>query len=98
MKPPLIPDTSCFCCLVARTLATITTPHQELMLIRNKLRKSGLQISFWADVANTCNLRRILNYGCQVLHYAGHADDNFLAFESSVETECGVAEPLEVWS
>eukprot|EP00903_Cladosiphon_okamuranus_P015149 g14007.t2 len=66
------------------------------MLIRKQLRKSGRKISFWADVANTCNLGRIRNDGCQVFHYAGHADDNYLAFESSVETECGVAEPLEV--
>lgn len=65
-------------------------------MIRNKLEDSGLQISFCADVANTCNFGRMLNSRCQVLHYAGHANDNFLAFESSVPTECGVVEPLEV--
>eukprot|EP00752_Nemacystus_decipiens_P002487 g2338.t2 len=69
---------------------------KELKLIREKLKNSGLQISFCADVANTCNLRKILNSGCQMLHYAGHANDNCLAFESCVETECGVAEPLGV--
>lgn len=65
-------------------------------MIREKLRESGRQVSFCADVANTYNLRKILNSGCQMLHYAGHANDNFLAFESSVETECGVTEPLAV--
>lgn len=65
-------------------------------MIRKKLFECRLQISFCAGVANTCNLRKILNSGCQVLHYAGHANDNCLAFESSRKTECGVVEELEV--
>ncbi len=65
-------------------------------MIRKNLHESGRQIRFVADVANTCSLRKLLNSGCQILHYAGHGNDNFLAFESSESSECGLVEPLEV--
>lgn len=70
--------------------------NQELKLLLAKLKECGLQISFCADVANTCNLRKILNSGCQMLHYADHANGKVLAFESSREAEWGVAELLGV--
>lgn len=37
---------------------------------------------------------KILHSGCRVLHYAGHANDKALAFESRRETEGEIAEPL----
>lgn len=65
-------------------------------MIRQNLRESGRQIRFVADVANACSLRKLLNSGCHVLHYAGHGYEDFLAFESSEDSKCGLVEPLEV--
>ncbi|CAN0532236.1 unnamed protein product, partial [Ectocarpus sp. 12 AP-2014] len=79
-------------------LATNLPTHQELELIRNKLRESGRQIRFRAEVANTINLTRLLNSGCRMLHFAGQGNDKYLAFESGRDWKCGIMEPLEVAS
>ena len=67
-------------------------------MIRTILRESGRHIRFVADVATTCSLRKILNADCQALHFAGHGNETYLAFESSEASECGLMEPLEVGS
>ena len=79
-------------------LPTNARIRQEVEVIRTNLRESGRLIRFVTDVANTCSLRKLLNSGCQVLHYAGHGNENFLAFESSEDSKCGLVEPLEVGS
>ncbi|CAM9707476.1 unnamed protein product, partial [Ectocarpus sp. 12 AP-2014] len=71
---------------------------QELELIRTKLRESGRQIRFRAEVANTINLTRLLHSGCRMLHFAGQGNDKYLAFESGCDWNCGIMEPLEVTS
>ena len=70
--------------------------HQELELIRNNLRESGRQIRFVADVATACSLCKILNAGCQMLHFAGHGNENSLAFEFSHASQCGLVKQLKV--
>eukprot|EP00903_Cladosiphon_okamuranus_P020622 g18932.t1 len=67
---------------------------EEFKPLVAKLKDYGLQLSFCADVADTCNIRKVLNSWCQMLHYPDHANGKVLEFESSRETECGVAEPL----
>ncbi|CAN0116084.1 unnamed protein product [Ectocarpus sp. 8 AP-2014] len=42
------------------------------------------------------NLTTLLNSGCLLLHYAGHGNDEYLAFESTTEWMCGIMEPLKV--
>lgn len=65
-------------------------------MIRKKLRESGRQIRFRAEVAKPANLRELLNSGCRMLHYTGHGNNEFLAFESNQDRLCGVMEPLHV--
>ncbi|CAM9741858.1 unnamed protein product, partial [Ectocarpus sp. 12 AP-2014] len=69
---------------------------EELEFIRNMLRRLGRKISFRAEVANTMNLTRLLHSGCLMLHYAGHGNDEYLAFESTTEWKCGIMEPLKM--
>ncbi|CAM9461294.1 unnamed protein product [Ectocarpus sp. 13 AM-2016] len=69
---------------------------EELEFIRNMLRRCGRKISFRAEVANTMNLTRLLHSGCLMLHYAGHGNDEYLAFESTTEWMCGIMEPLKM--
>ncbi|CBJ30255.1 SH2 domain containing protein [Ectocarpus siliculosus] len=69
---------------------------EELEFVRNKLRGFGRQIKFRAEVANAMNLTRLLHSGCLLLHYAGHGNDEYLAFESTTEWKCGIMEPLKV--
>ncbi|CAN0285358.1 unnamed protein product, partial [Ectocarpus fasciculatus] len=63
-------------------LASILPTHQELELVRDVVRECGREIRFRAEVANTINLTKLLNSGCLMLHYAGHGDKEYLAFES----------------
>ncbi|CAN0154842.1 unnamed protein product, partial [Hapterophycus canaliculatus] len=56
--------------------------HQEKELILRKLRECGRRFRFRAEVATTFNLRKLLNTRCDMLHFSGHGDENFLAFES----------------
>ncbi|CAM9719867.1 unnamed protein product [Scytosiphon promiscuus] len=70
--------------------------HEELQMIRKKLKDSGRQIKFRAVVATPSNLRELLNSDCRMLHYTGHGNNEFLAFESNKSTKCGVMEPLKV--
>lgn len=65
-------------------------------MIRKKLRECGRQIRFRAEVAKPANLRELLNSGCRMLHYTGHGNNEFLAFESNQDRLCGVMEPLRV--
>lgn len=65
-------------------------------MIRKKLQESGRQIRFRAEVAKATNLRELLNSGCRMLHYTGHGNNEFLAFESNQDRLCGVMEPLHV--
>eukprot|EP00752_Nemacystus_decipiens_P002493 g2344.t1 len=65
-------------------------------MIRKKLQESGRQIRFRAVVAKATQLRELLNSGCRMLHYTGHGNTEFLAFESNQERLCGVMEPLHV--
>ncbi|CAN0111036.1 unnamed protein product, partial [Ectocarpus sp. 4 AP-2014] len=79
-------------------LASNLPTHQELEYIRNILRRCGRKISFRAEVANTMNLTSLLHSGCLMLHYAGHGNDEYLAFESTIEWKCGIMQPLEMES
>lgn len=65
-------------------------------MIRTKLRESGRQIRFRSEVAKPSNLRELLNSGCRMLHYTGHGNNEFLAFESNDDRMCGIMEPLNV--
>ena len=65
-------------------------------MIREKLRKSKLQVRFHAVVATASNFRELLNYGCRMIHYTGHGCEEFLAFESDQGRHCGIMEPLKV--
>ncbi|CAN0456944.1 unnamed protein product [Ectocarpus sp. 8 AP-2014] len=42
------------------------------------------------------NLTTLLNSGCLLLHYAGHGNNEYLAFESTTEWMCGIMEPLKM--
>ena len=64
--------------------------------MRTNLRESGRHIRLVADVAKPSNVRKILNAGCQVLHFAGHGNEHFLAFESDDDLKCGLVEKIEV--
>ena len=65
-------------------------------MIREKLRKSKLQVRFHAVVATASRFRELLNYGCRMIHYTGHGCEEFLAFESDHDRHCGIMEPLKV--
>lgn len=65
-------------------------------MIRKKLKDSGRQIRFRAVVATPSNLRELLNSDCRMLHYTGHGNNEFLAFESNSDSMCGIMEPLHV--
>ncbi|CAN0222368.1 unnamed protein product, partial [Scytosiphon promiscuus] len=68
----------------------------ERELLLKTLRGCGRRFRFRAEVANTFNLRMLLNSGCDLLHFSGHGNEEFLAFESSLESKCGLEEPLAV--
>ncbi|CAN0450699.1 unnamed protein product, partial [Scytosiphon promiscuus] len=57
--------------------------HQERELLLKTLRGCRRRFRFRAEVANTFNLRMLLNSGCDLLHFSGHGNEEFLAFESS---------------
>ncbi|CAB1107063.1 unnamed protein product [Ectocarpus sp. CCAP 1310/34] len=80
---------------LVRTASNLPT-HQELEHLLETLRGCGRQVSFRAEVANTMNLTRLVNSGCLMLHYAGHGNGEYLAFESTTEWMCGIMEPLKV--
>ena len=60
------------------------------------LVKSRRQTRLRVEHATGWNVRRRLSAGCQILHFAGHGCDQFLAFEAEEAHLCGVVKRFDV--
>ena len=54
---------------------------KEKSLLRKTFLEADRSVSVRSDVATSSNLRRLMTLGCRAIHYTGHGDPGYLAFE-----------------